>query len=366
MKRNKVFVGPGNIAGGAFYIAKSLRLVGINAKSFSYYAHPFGYPCDHDNILFRNPFKKNSNINLFQKLVINKYTLRIIWLIQKLLVFIYAIISYDTFIFISHETFFAKNKDLKILKFLKKKIAFLFMGCPERDPNDTINQTDRGICSFCRDEKKQKHLFCYQDFKRRKIELISYYADVIYAQRDTSSYVRNKEKIKNIFLLTDFNIEKGEIKNKFLNIKEVLITHIPSNSLLKGTVFVLKVIEELQKSGSKFHFFSKNIDHKEVKDLLKRTHILIDQFSAGHGLLSIEGMASGCVVICRTAKWFKEDYPEIPTVSCEPEELKGVLSNLISNNERMLSIANKSFEYYLKFHTAEKVGNYYKNTLELS
>lgn len=366
MKRNKVFVGPGNIAGGAFYIAKSLRLVGINAKSFSYYAHPFGYPCDHDNILFRNPFKKNSNINLFQKLIINKYTLKTIWAIQKLLIFIYATIRYDTYIFISHETFFAKNKDLKILKLLKRKIAFLYMGCPERDPSDIINQTDRGICSFCRDEKMQKHLFCYQDLKRRKIEFISHYADIIYAQRDTSSFVKDKEKIKEVFLLTDFSIEQVEIQEKFSNIKELLITHIPSNNLLKGTAFVLKAIEELQARGSKFKYFSKSIDHEEVKDLLKKTHILIDQFSAGHGLLSIEGMASGCVVICRTAKWFKEDYPEIPVVSCEPEELTSVLSNLISNKDNMLSIANKSYEYYLKFHTGEKVGEYYKKTLELN
>ena len=83
MKNNnkiKVFVGPTNIAGNAMYISKALRSVGIYAKSFSYNKHPFGFECDNDNILLINPFKDKDR-NLIQKIIINKYTLRIIWVI---------------------------------------------------------------------------------------------------------------------------------------------------------------------------------------------------------------------------------------------------------------------------------------------
>lgn len=364
MKKNKVFVGPGNIAGSAMYIAKSLRIVGIDAKSFSYNAHPFGYNCDYDSILFNNPFKHKGN--LLQKLIINKYSIKIIRTIQKIFIFLFVTIKYDTFIFISHETFFNNNHDLKIIKFLKKKIIFFFMGCPERDPYSNINQMDRGMCSFCKDEKMQKHLFCYHERKKRKIEFISHYADAIFAQRDTSSFIKDPLKIKKIFLSTDFRIESEDIKQKFLNDKEILVTHIPSNKLLKGTTYVFKSIDELQSKGHKFSFYSKSIDHKEVSELLRKTHILIDQFSSGHGLLSIEGMASGCVVICRMAKWFNEDYPEIPLVSCEPEDLTDILHNLLKNKELMLNIAAKTYDYYQKFHTPEKVGKYLKNTLGLN
>jgi glycosyltransferase involved in cell wall biosynthesis len=118
--------------------------------------------------------------------------------------------------------------------------------------------------------------------------------------------------------------------------------------------------------GFQFSFFLKRVNHSEIDNLLKNTHILIDQFSVGHGLLGVEGMANGCVVICRTSKWFKEDFPEVPIVSCEPEELVDTLIDLIKNREKMLSIALKSFEYYKKFHTPEVVGNYYKKTLNLT
>lgn len=344
------------------FLAKSLRSVGINAKSFSYREHPFGYPCDNEKILIKFDYKRN----ILQKIVINKYSIVVIWSVQKILLLIYATIIYDTFIFISHETFFSNNSDLWILKLFKKKIAFMFVGCPERDPKDFINQTDRGFCSFCVDIAKQKYLNCLNlSKKRKKINFISIYADIIFSQRDTTSFIQDKNKIRKAYIPTDLQIIESAIHDKFKS-SEIFIAHIPSNALLKGTASVKKAINDLTEEGYVFHFFSERIKHSEVDAILKKTNILVDQFSPGHGLLSIEGMANGCVVICRTAKWFKEDFPDLPVVSCEPDELKDVLVDLITNPEKMENIALKSFKYFKKYHTMEAVGNYYKKEINLS
>lgn len=366
MRNNKVFVGPGNIAGSAMYVANSLKSVGIYARSFSYYSHPFGYPCDHDNVLFKNPFK-NQDRSITQKLVINKYTLNIIWAFQKLFLFAYSLLKYDTFIFISHESFFNNNKDLWILKFFKKKVALLFVGCPERDPSSLINQTDRGICSFCQDKEMQVNLSCYKSNKKKnKIVYISSYSDIIFAHRDIASFIIDKRKIRPFYCISFSKIKKRDIYDKFQKRDHIIITHLPSNKLLKGTENVELSIREIKSLGYKIQYISDRFKHSEVEKILEETHILIDQFSIGNGLLGVEGMANGCVVICRTAKWFREDFPELPLVSCEPEELTDVLIDLISNPEKMLTIALKSFEYYQKFHTPEVVGNYYKKTLKLT
>ena len=367
MKNNNVFVGPGNIAGNAMYVANSIKKAGIRTKSFSYYVHPFGYPCDHDNILFNNPFPKPEKRNFFQKFIINKYTLRYLRVLQKLLLLAHSLLLYDTFIFISHETFFINNKDLWLIRFLKKKIAFLFVGCPERDPTDIINQTDRGICSFCNDIGKQNFLNCYNGIKKKKkIEYISRFADIIFSHRDTTSFILEKKKIKTFYCLTYPNTNRDEVLKKFKDSNEFVISHLPSNSLLKGTDSVRKAIDNIRSKGMKFQFISDRVNHSEIGALLNKSHILIDQFSIGHGLLSVEGMANGCVVICRTANWFKADFPELPVISCEPEELGDILIDLLSNPEKMLTIALKSLEYYQKYHTPEVVGNYYKNILELN
>jgi glycosyltransferase involved in cell wall biosynthesis len=366
VKKNRVFVGPGNTAGGAMYAAKSLRLVGIYAISFSYNAHPFGYTCDHDNLLFKNPFPEPGSRTLFQKMIINKNTLNLIWIFQKICFFIFALFKFDTFIFISHDTFFKNNIDLFFLKYLNKKIAFLFMGCAERDPKATINLTDGGICSFCTDIEKQEYLKCYKNYmKGRKIRYISRYANIIFAHRDTISFVRDKSKIKPFYCLTDFTISKEELNKKYSKTTEILISHIPSNSKLKGTESVELAIKNLRLLGYKFQFFSDRVLHSDMSAILKRTHILIDQFSIGPGLLAIEGMASGCVVICRTAKWFREDFPGLPFVSCESEELVNTLIGLLSQPQTMLSIAERSVEYYLKNLSLDIVGFYFKRQLNL-
>ena len=68
MKKNRVFVGVENIAGCAYYVAKSLRSVGIKAKSFVFNQHPFGY--EQDVLLkFLRPKRERS---IVEKLYINK------------------------------------------------------------------------------------------------------------------------------------------------------------------------------------------------------------------------------------------------------------------------------------------------------
>jgi glycosyltransferase involved in cell wall biosynthesis len=364
-KKSRVFVGPGNIAGNAASVAASLRTAGIYARSYSYYSHPFGYICDRENILIRNPFPDPKERNFIQKILVNKYSLSVSRTIQKVVLFIHALLKFNTFIFISNETFFSNNLDLRVLRSFRKKIAFLFVGCPERDPKDPINQSDGGFCSFCTDKGKQRFLNCYNNHKKKKIEYISKYAHNIFSHRDTISFVHDKTKIRPFYCISDSYISRIEIIEKFRSKGETFISHLPSNSLLKGTDKVVEAIDKCKSGGSLVRFFSNRVNHSEVAGILKQTHILIDQFSFGHGLLSVEAMSMGCVVICRTAKWFREDFPELPVVSCEPEDLAEVLTDLINDPDRMLDLALKSHEFYQRYHTPRVIGNYFTEILNL-
>ncbi len=362
--RDIVFVGPGNIAGNAMYIAKALRLVGISAVSYSYQSHPFGYKCDHDGILFKNPFSEDRRRNLLYKFIYNKYSIRTIWLIQRVLTFLNALIFHRIFIFISHETFFRNNRDLALLKFFRKEIAFLFVGCPERDPCDPLNKSDGGFCSFCESRDMQKYLNCYKgDLKEKKIEYISNHARIIFSNRDTVSFIRDKSKVRKYYCISDIKVTRQAIEEKFNSATKPVICHFPSNKNLKSTDSVLKAIENIKMHGESFDFINERVSNQEVRERLDRTHILIDQFSIGPGLLGVEGMASGCVVISRTSKWFREDFPDLPVISCEQEELANVLAELMSDPGRMLDIALKSFEYFNKYHSLDVMGNYCKNCL---
>ncbi|WP_415376873.1 glycosyltransferase [Patiriisocius sp. Uisw_017] len=358
MAKIKVFVGVDNIAGNSKSIAEALRTVGISATSHSFKVHPFGYGCDRDNILFRVQGKRS----FFKKAIINKYSIRLIHGFQRSILLIKSIIAYDVFIFVSvNNTILNKKRDLPILKFFNKKVAFLFVGCPERNPNDKYNSEKGSYCSFCTDEKLKKYLNCDElDTKAKGIRYIEKFADYIFSQKDTLGFLKYPDKANYFYVLSDIVI--SENIDKF-NADKVRITHFPSNSLLKGTKYVDAAIQQLD--PSKIEYYSKRLSNDEVKVELRKTNILVDQFAHGYGLLAVEAMASGCVVVCKTKKWWREDYPDMPIVSCEPEELADVLKCLIGDRKRMKSLAMQGIEYYKSVHSLKVVGNYYKKIMEL-
>lgn len=358
MNKKSIFIGLENVAGNIYHIANALRTVGVDAKSYSFKQHSFGYQQD----VLLKLWRPNKKHKLFQKLYINKYTIKWVNAFLRFYYFLSLLDKYEEFFFVSRFTFFKNNTDLKILKLLNKKTYIFFTGCPERDPYDQINNRDGGICRTCDDEGKKKFCKCYQPrIKEKMIRNIEKHSEIIFAHRDTTGFLFDREKVKKIYLISESMSD--DTNNKFSNIVKINIAHFPSNRLLKGTKYVEAAIEEI--SNKKIKYISKRVQNSELLKILEKTHILIDQFGPGPGLLAVEAMSRGCVVICRLAKWFKEDYPDIPIVSCEPEELKEVLEDLINNPEKMKSIAHQSIQYYKKYHTPEAVGNYYKKILNL-
>jgi len=354
----KVFVGVRNTAGNAASIASALRSVGVFAKSYGYSIHPFGYPCDYEGILYAPSSHKNISI-----LIANKYSIRLIRSLQKIWLLITCIVQYKIFIFISTQTFFSNKSDLRILSCLGKRIVFVFVGCPERDPSDPLNQTDNGYCSFCKDDHLQKHCCCTEPARKKKIiQTIEKFADLIFSARDTNGYLSGSAMVQRTYIV-DNSCPIGDYLLKFNNIDKITIAHFPSNKLLKGTYYIEDVIKNLPQERIKY--FSRRLTNIEIHNKLEQTHILIDQFGSMHGLLAVEAMARGCVVICRLSRWFREDHPEIPVVSCEPEELRDVLLDLMDHPDKMRQIAVDSIAYYSKYHSPQAAGAYYKAVLHL-
>ncbi|MBN2396647.1 MAG: hypothetical protein JXC36_09355, partial [Candidatus Atribacteria bacterium] len=144
----------------------------------------------------------------------------------------------------------------------------------------------------------------------------------------------------------------------------IRISHFPSNTILKGTRYVLSAKDIINRENVVFNI--ERLSNDEVLNRLNETHILVNQFGSGYGLLAVEAMARGCVIVSRIADWFNNEYPEHPVLHCEAEELVSVLDDLINNPAKIIEIGKKSIAYYNKFHSPEAVGNYYKRVLNLN
>lgn len=358
-KRSKVFVGISNTAGCAYFIARSLRLSGINAISYAYSVHIYKYPID--KIIFQvKYFDSNSP---FHKRLFNKFFSLLNNFLRGFF-FVCALAKFNTFFFISTKTMLRNNKDLPILIFFHKKVIFFFIGCPERNPLSNINS--KGICGSCNDLHLKNSCLCNQaDKKKELIQLLERYSNYIMGSPDVRGFLQFPERTIQGYAVSNeyFN---DDILDKFHQ-PRIIISHIPSNEKLKRSKEIEEIIIKLQEQRElNIEYISRaNISNEESLQILEKSHILIDQFSGLHGLVSVEAMARGCVVIAKIADWFKEARPGLPIVNTDISNLQETLQELIQDKALMLSLAKKSLLYYQNMHSPQAVGRYYKERLNL-
>jgi glycosyltransferase involved in cell wall biosynthesis len=141
------------------------------------------------------------------------------------------------------------------------------------------------------------------------------------------------------------------------------IGHFPTHPELKGTDMILKAVEELKAEGVKLELIHERCrTHKEIMDLMKRTHIVVDQVtqpssgvSGQFGVISLEAMAMGKVAVASISDAVRKNFRGIPIVSCEPtkESLKSVLRHQIDNMGEAKLIGHLGVEYVNKNHSPE-------------
>lgn len=349
----RVFVGPGNTAGNAAWIAEALRRTGIHARSYAYRAHVFGYDVDHQIRQFR-PVGRKGVI----KLVNNRFVLRPVNALIRFVFFCSVLFRYDLFFFISPVTFFHRHHDLPFLRLFGKKIAFFFPGCAEKDPYDLLNRKKYSDCWYCNDEKKQQYCLCHQLHRKRgRIRKFERHAGYIFSRPNTSGFLRYPEKAFPIWLMTYPPLEPVSLK-KFDNVDVIRIVHFPSHKALKGTPYVEEAIRQLRKGGVKLEYVTGPMSNREVLEQMELAHVVIDQFTHTFGLLAVEAMSRGCVVVCRMEKWARDIWPDVPLVSCNPEYLEQTIKELLENPEKMKEIAGRSLAWHKRHATPEIVGRF--------
>lgn len=352
-------MGPGNTAGNAHYIARSLRKAGLEARSYTYQSHEFGYPTDRTVLQYRSVGRKG-----LVKIVNNRFVLRPVNAFIRFLFFVSVLFRYDLFYFISPVTFFNNHSDLFLLRLFGKRIAFFFPGCAEKNPGDDFNTMKYSDCWYCNDLKKQAFCLCNQPMmKKERVQKFEKYANYIFSRPNTSGYLQYPGQALPMWLMTD-PPEHEVTTRKFENPGKIRIMHFPSHHELKGTRYVEAAIANLHNRYD-LEYVSRRMSNREVLENLENAHILVDQFTHTFGLLAIEGMSRGCVVICRLETWARECYPDIPLVSCDPEKLEETIENLLENPEKMKEIAEKSMLWYRQNATLEAVGEWMADVFEI-
>lgn len=141
--------------------------------------------------------------------------------------------------------------------------------------------------------------------------------------------------------------------------KRLRIIHSPSNRDLKGTKYILPVMDRLAKERNIEFILLENRPHSEVLSIKETCDIAIEQVGnlggTGYGRNSLESLALGIPTVTEMTQDYIEWLPENPFVLATPETLFERLIDLIDNKELRRQHSKMGRAWIEKYHSYDSV-----------
>ena len=147
-------------------------------------------------------------------------------------------------------------------------------------------------------------------------------------------------------------VVKGWECNKPLSKSKPKVLHHPSRKSppIKGTTFIMPVLESLAEQGKIELVPSTMGKHSDVKPLVQSCDILVEQILIGsYGVAAAEGMQAGRLVI----GYLADDVRAIvdpPIVDARPDRFKAVMNEVVDNWDHYRQVAAEGPEYAALYH----------------
>lgn len=329
MKELKVFHGLFEEAGQAYYSVKGLVFNGIKTTHMIWRSNYTNY-------------SYGTSLNIYRKkrYLYPYYVLKVAFYELKLLK------EHNVFHFHTGGSLLL-GYDLWLLKLLRKKIFVEFHGSELRDYAD---------------KNKMNPYMLTEDYlpgmekRKKKAEKICKYADGVLLH-DDELIPHLPENAKNIYVVPlKMDLEKFTPSYVPVEKKKICIVHAPSNRKIKGSDQIIKAVEALKHKYDIEFILVENKSQKEAGEIYRKADIIVDQIRLGtYGVFAIEGMALGKPVITYISDKMKKCLPEeLPIVSANPDTIKEVLEQLITDGNLRHEIGVAGSEYVKRYHDCRK------------
>jgi glycosyltransferase involved in cell wall biosynthesis len=187
----------------------------------------------------------------------------------------------------------------------------------------------------------------------------SYSTEVFITDPEVGVYVPNATIIPRVVDPSLF--EKGSKRTARANIskkEEFVIAHAPSRPFIKGTPFVLKVVEQLKANGFNIKLdLIQGISHSDALERYQKADLVIDQLRIGwYGVLSVEAMALGIPVVCYIRDDLMHYLPRPrPLINANLDNLYEVLRAAIESPDELNKVGIRGYKYAFNMHNTVTV-----------
>lgn len=139
--------------------------------------------------------------------------------------------------------------------------------------------------------------------------------------------------------------------------REVTVLHLPSQGFLKGTQWIGPAMEAVEREGKIRYLAPKRVPHSQMRSLIGEADIVIDAVGMGaYGVMSIEAMALGKVVVAEVGDFVRERVreltgQEVPIVEATAQTVGDVVEKVAGSADLRRSLGKDGVRYVLDVHS---------------
>ena len=349
---------PTSTGGNAWGLSQAERSLGHNSQVLIADPNPFEYQAD---IKVPTNFQENSRFPAFSNM---RSGLRLLHRFLKIRS------KYDVFHFNFGKTlldFPSFHLNLLDLPYYPKKsrIVVTYNGCDARQKSGIMNQTSMSAChhdgcynGVCLNPEVEKR-------KKQNIQKFSRHARHIFALNPDLMYFLPREKTSFLpYTIHSWN-DNHQVYKRSKDSDKITIVHAPSQPVAKGTPYLLKSIEILQREypDSLEFILIQNIPYQEALKIYQKADLIIDQLLIGwYGAFAVEAMSMGKPV---AAFIREEDLQFIPDKMADDlrrsvfnisiHSIEDQLRYILENPEILKVTAGNGIRYARTWHDPIKI-----------
>ena len=319
------------------YLTDSLKKYGVDSRIVVY----------RKNKVLTGFEDASLNINFDNKLLFPFYSFKVLFF------FIKSLFKFQVFHFHFGHTLLPWHIDLRLLKFLGKRIFMEYHGSDIRR-RSRCSHPD--LIEYCISDKAS--------FKKQK--KVSKFID--------GFIVHDNELKNNLFELNvpihivplRLNLNEFTPAYPVNHKKEIVIVHSPTKTKIKGTEYILDAISKLEHKYLIDFRLLTNIPNSQVKRNFIEADIIIDQLIIGeYGMVSIEAMALGKPVICFLDNSYFDQICILPPIlNANERDIAEKIEHLINNFDERYELGVKGRKFVEGYHDSDKVAKKMKKIYE--
>lgn len=377
-KTLKIFLAPCEIAGTMERLQNAFSNLGIKSEFFCLSEYKFSDNKKPISKRLKNYWRYREYSRRENNNILIKCLLEIIGEFDILLLYIYSLYNYNTYIYIYGTSLFNAGQILRniqwieffFLKIFRKKVLMLLCGSDSRAP-----YCDGGLCeNYLKlsgdDESGVSITRLYKETKKqkKKIRMLERYAVLL--DNPASSHFHAKPYIN--FGYIGIPIDEKEIVNiKRKEDGRVVLLHAPSVLKGKGTNSVRRVINEIREMGLPVEYIEvSGVPHRVVLEKIAQSDIVVDQVYSDTPMagLAAEAAVNGVPVI--VSGYYADYYEEVwgrpipPSCFCDPTELKGRLIHLIQNKAEREKLGQDAKKFVMNNWISERYAQKYIDIIQ--